>query len=114
MMSEQRLSLIHHSAFIIHHLFNSPVAHDHVLRALVLARLVAAGRLAPRGDGVATARGLALAAAVRVIDRVHGDAADVRADALPARAPGLAEGDVLVLDVAHLPDGRHADDRHAP
>src|SRR5918998_3147750 len=50
-------------------LLHSPVAHDHLRRALVLARLVAARRLAPGRDGVAPARGLALAAAVRVIHR---------------------------------------------
>src|ERR671913_2433164 len=94
-------------------LLHSPVAHDHVARALVLARLVAAGGLAPGRDGVAPARGLALAPAVRVIHRVHRHAADVRPDAVPARAPGLAVGDVLVLDVADLPDGRHADDGDA-
>src|SRR6202034_4313575 len=41
-------------------------------------------RLTPRADRVATARALALAAAVRVVDRVHGNAADGRALALPA------------------------------
>jgi hypothetical protein len=39
--------------------------------------------------GVATAAGAALAAAVRVVDRVHGDAADVRAEAHVARRPAL-------------------------
>src|SRR5919107_3785484 len=95
-------------------LLNAPVAHDHVRGALVLARLVAARRLAPRRHRVAAARGLALAAAVRVVDRVHRDAAHRRADAVPARAPGLAVRDVLVLDVADLADGRVADDGDAP
>src|ERR1043165_9564097 len=100
------LSLLHPSAFILHPLFDSPVAHDHLRGALGLARLVAACRLAPGRDGVASARSLALAAAVRVIHGVHRDAADVRADAVPARAPGLAVRNVLVLDVADLPHGR--------
>src|SRR5205085_5723504 len=43
-----------------------------------------------------------------------GDAADVRAYAVPARAPGLAVGDVLVLDIPDLAHGRVADDGHAP
>ena len=51
---------------------------------------------------------------MRVVDGVHGDAADVGPDAVPARAPGLAVRDVLVLDVADLTDGRVADDGHAP
>jgi hypothetical protein len=50
----------------------------------------------------------AFAAAVRVIDRIHRNAAIVRALAQPALAPGLAERNVFVIDVAHLPDGRHA------
>src|SRR5207237_9611454 len=49
-----------------------------------------------------------------VVNGVHGDAADVRAYAVPARAPGLAVRDVLVLDVTDLADGRVADDGHAP
>ena len=45
-----------------------------------------------------------LAAAVRVVDRVHRDAAALRALALVAVAPGLADLHVLVLGV-----GEHAD-----
>src|SRR5881275_257831 len=95
-------------------LLNSSVAHDHLRGALVLARLVAARRLPPGRHGVTTTRSLALAAAVRVVNRVHRDAADVGPDAVPARAPGLAVRDVLVLDVADLADGRVADDGDAP
>ena len=53
------------------------------------------GELAPRGDellATATTLGLALAATVGVIDRVHGHAAHMRAAAQPAGAAGLAEG----------------------
>src|SRR5919206_4671875 len=46
-------------------------ADDHVRGLLVPARLVALGRLAPRADRVAAAGGPALAAAVRMIDRIH-------------------------------------------
>ena len=56
-------------------------------RSLVLAGLLALGRLAPRRDRVTAARGAAFAAAVRVVDRVHGDAANVRACG-PASACG--------------------------
>src|SRR5262245_64692243 len=55
-----------------------------------------------------------LAPAVRVIDRVHGDATDVRPPPEPARAPRLAVRQVLVLEVAHLPHGGTADQTHAP
>src|ERR1700733_6683220 len=61
---------------------------------------------------VATARALALASAVRVVDRVHGNAADRRPLALPAVTAGLTELDVAVLGVADLTDGRAALDGH--
>src|SRR5579859_4403153 len=64
-------------------------ADDESIRGLVGAGLAALGGLAPRGNQVAAAGGLALAAAVRVVDRVHGHAAHVRAAALVAHAPGL-------------------------
>src|SRR3954462_10082249 len=54
--------------------------------------------------------GLALAATVRVIDRVHRDTADGRALALPAHAARLAPVDVAVVGVAHLADRRAAAD----
>ena len=75
---------------------------------LVAPRLVALGRLAPRAHRMAATRGAALAAAVRMVDRVHGHAAIVRAPALPARPAGLAVVDVLVVRVRHGADRRHA------
>src|SRR5579864_8983061 len=48
---------------------------DKRIGALVVARLVTTRRLAPRGHRVTSARSLALAAAVRVIHRVHRHAA---------------------------------------
>src|SRR6478672_10751311 len=76
-------------------------------RLLLVARAIAQRRLAPRRDRVA-ALVLALAATVRVVDRVHDGAAHGRALTLPARAAGLAAGLVLVRLVAELPDGRAA------
>src|SRR5215472_2296459 len=56
---------------------------DHVVRALVVTGLQPLGVPAPRAHRVRVAlAGLALAAAVRVIDRVHGQSAHRRADAL--------------------------------
>src|SRR5690349_1490735 len=55
-----------------------------------------------------SAGSLTLAAAVRVIDRVHGDAAIVRTSSQPAHASGLADRHVLVIGVADLSDRRHA------
>src|SRR5206468_7844360 len=79
---------------------------DELGRALVDARLVTLGRLAPGRDRVRVAlAGLAFAAAVRVVDGVHGEAAGGGPPALPAVAAGLADADDLVLGVAELADG---------
>ena len=51
-----------------------------------------------------TLAGLAFAAAVRMVVRVHRDAAVLRADAEPAVAACLTERDVLMLEVADLTD----------
>src|SRR4029453_13017315 len=81
-------------------------ANDQLVRFLVLlARALAERGHAPRGDRMAAALRLALAAAVRVVDRVHRRAAYAWADALPAAAARLATGLVLVIRVADLPDG---------
>ncbi len=77
-----------------------------MLRPLVLAGLVALGRHAPRGDRMRIAlAGLGLATAVRMVDRVHGRAADGRLDATPALGAGLAEFLQAVLDIADFTDG---------
>src|SRR5439155_290489 len=78
-----------------------------------LAELVADHRHAPWRHRMAAALRLALAAAVRMVDRVHRRAAHRRALAAPAAAAGLAAGDVLVVDVADLADGRPARQRNA-
>src|SRR5262245_30703138 len=80
-------------------------AHDELVGRLVGPRLLALGRLAPRGDRMTAARGAALAAAMRMVDRVHGDTAIVRALAEPALAASLAEVDVAVVGVRHGADG---------
>src|SRR5438045_9025357 len=79
---------------------------DQLVRFLVLrARALAERGHAPRGDRMTAALGLALAAAVRVVDRVHRRAADGGTLAQPPAATGLAAGEVAVVDVAHLSDG---------
>src|SRR5205085_11166733 len=95
-------------------LTSPPRADDQLVGFLVLA----AGPLperghAPRRHGMAAALRLALAAAVRMVDRVHGGAAHGRALALPAAAASLPAGDVLVVDVADLADRGAAGERHA-
>src|SRR5690242_17848923 len=62
--------------------------HDELVGTLVLARLGALCRLAPRSDPVLAALG---AAAVRMIDRVHDDAAVVRHAAAPPLTASLAD-----------------------
>src|SRR5512140_2244111 len=65
--------------------------HDHHLGALVVAGTVTLGQVAPRIDRMAAFAGLAFAATVRVVDRVHHHAAHRRADAHVALDAGLAE-----------------------
>src|SRR6516164_7917868 len=62
-------------------------------------------RLAPRADRMASAGALALTAAKRMVNGVHGDAAHRGTAALPPAPAGLAELDVALLGVAHLTDG---------
>src|SRR6476469_5046922 len=89
-------------------------AHDQLVRRLVLrAGALAERRHAPRSDRMAAALRLAFAAAVRMVDRVHGRAAHGRALAEPATPAGLAARDVAVLDVADLADGRATGEEHA-
>src|ERR1044071_915239 len=61
-------------------LFDSPISDDHLLGALVLARLVPAGRLAPGRHRIAASRSLAFTTAVRMVHRVHRHPAYVRAN----------------------------------
>src|ERR1700692_4534321 len=79
--------------------------HDEFRGALVLARLLAPGRLAPRRHRMPGAAG---AAAERMVDRVHGLAADMAAPAHPAATPGLADRDVHVVGIGHCADGGDA------
>src|SRR6478752_3332398 len=96
------------------HVLSAPaVAHDELLRALVLASLVTLGRRAPRGDRMRVAlASLGLAATVRVVDRVHGGAAHGRLDAAPALRARLAQLLEVVLDVADFTNGGAAVGRH--
>src|SRR3954451_6998012 len=84
-------------------LVRTTTADDQLVAGLVVAG--AAFRLAVRVDRVPATRCLALATAVRVVDRVHRHAADGRPLALPTHPAGLAPVDVALLGVAHLADG---------
>src|SRR6185436_11142492 len=95
-------------------LLDSPISDDHLLRPLVLARLVTACRLAPGRHRIAAAGSLAFAAAMRVVHRVHRHAAYVRANALPTRSTSFTERNILVLNIADLAHRGPAFNRHAP
>src|SRR6266700_3695416 len=90
-----------------HDLLLTPAIHNKLVRSLVVARLESARWLAPRSYRMPPARSLAFAPAVRVIDRVHRNAAIVRALAHPALAPGFAQRNILMIAVADRPDRRH-------
>src|SRR5205823_12232678 len=86
---------------------------DQLVGFLVLAaRALAERRDAPGRHRVAPALRLALAAAVGVVDRVHRRATYGRPLAPPAAPARLAARDVLVVDVADLPNGGAARERH--
>src|SRR5689334_21795790 len=86
----------------------APPGHDVAVRGPRPApRLVALGRLAPRRHRM-VALALALAAPHRMVDGVHDRAPDGWAEALPPHATGLADRDVLVVEIADLADRRHA------
>src|ERR1700733_5300959 len=87
-----------------------PTFDDEDIGPLVVASLVTAGRLTPRRDGMTSARGFTFATTVRVIDRVHRNTTVGGTNTFPAVAPGLADGDVLVVRVANLADSRHTVD----
>src|SRR5439155_4556272 len=78
------------------------------IRTFVISRLIAARRLSPRSHRMTAARSLAFAAAMRMIDRVHGNAAVYRAPSHPTNTSCLAYSDVFVIRIPHLSDGRHA------
>src|SRR4051812_41692279 len=83
-------------------------AHDELIGPLVVPRLIATSRLAPRGYRMPSARSLSFTTTVRMIHRVHRNAPVMRTLAQPPRPSRLADRDVLVIDVADLPDRRHA------
>src|SRR6185369_9260825 len=95
-------------------LLDSPIPHNHLLRPLVMTRLVAARRLSPGRYRIAAAGSLAFTATMRMVYRVHRHTADVRTNSAPASTPGFAQRDVLVLDIANLPHRRAAFNRNAP
>src|ERR1700689_363695 len=77
---------------------------DELVGRLVRPGLLALGRLAPRAHRMPAAGRLTLAAAVRMVDRVHGDAAVVRTTSKPATAARLADRRIHVVGIRHRSD----------
>src|ERR1700690_3440450 len=90
-----------------------PRPDDQEIRLRPAPRPVPHPRLPPRRLGGHARRGLALAAAVRMVTRGHRDAPGLRSKAHVAGPAGLPEALVLVVQVGNLPDRRHAAQRHA-
>src|SRR4029077_486357 len=85
--------------------------HDELRRTLVLACLHSFGRLFPRRDRMPAAAG---APAERMIDRIHGLAADMAAPSHPAVTPALADRLVHIVGVRHGADRGDAAAVHQP
>src|SRR5574341_2593898 len=79
-----------------------PAADNELGARLLLVPRLPSLRLAPGAARRPAARALALAAAQRVIHRIHGHAPHPRVPAQPARLPRLADRLELVVRVPHL------------
>src|SRR6266498_4717162 len=77
-----------------------PASHDERIAQLATAGLETLGDLAPRRARVTAAGSLALATTHRVVHGIHRHASHRRRPAQPAVAAGLAQRNVLVVDVA--------------
>src|SRR5262245_39439738 len=62
--------------------------------------------------GIALAR-FPFTAPMRMVDRIHDDATDVRATAQPSVASCFADGNVLVIEVTDLANCGHAGGQHS-
>src|SRR5579875_373536 len=91
-----------------------PPTNDVFIRALVMARLEAHRWFAPGRLWLPANWRASLATAVWVVNWVHHRATHMRTAAQIARAPSLAQANILVIKVAHLPDGRHAVQMNEP
>src|SRR5271170_5077436 len=91
----------HGSASLLAHVAR---CDDKLVGRLVRPGLLALGRFAPWAHRMPAAGRLTLAAAVWMVDRVHGDAAIVRTASEPATAAGLADRRIHVIGVRHRAD----------
>src|SRR5450631_2855559 len=80
--------------------------HDKRVRPLIVPRLVATRRLAPRRHRMTSTGSLAFTAAMRVVHRVHRNTAVMRTFPHPPRTSRLAPRHVFVVRISHLPNRR--------
>src|SRR5215813_14422507 len=92
-------------------LFLSPT-HDETVCAFVIARLVAACRLAPWSHRVTSTRSLTFTASVRMVHGIHGNTAIDGTAPHPALASSFADGNVLVVQISDLSNRCHAVNKH--
>src|SRR5437667_6512067 len=83
--------------------------HNELVRSFVVARLVTQRRHTPRRHRVITLHP-AFTAAVRMIDRIHHDAAHRRPNAFMTRAPRFTDSHIFLIEITDLPDGCEAID----
>src|SRR5581483_8423188 len=88
--------------------------HNPTVGTLVVSCFKASSGLAPGRHRVTAAGSFSFTAAVWMIDRVHSHATVMRRLAQPASPPRFAERDILVIEIANLPDCGHALDRNTP
>src|SRR5262245_58370876 len=93
---------------------DSPISHNHLLRALVVTRLVAARRLAPGRHRIPAAGSLSFATTVRVVHRIHRHTTNMRPNPAPAGASGFSQRNVFMFDIAYLAHSRATLDWHSP
>jgi hypothetical protein len=81
--------------------------YNKLARRFVMPRLLAVRETPWRAPGSSTG-GLALATAKWMVDGVHHHATDPRSHTHPACPAGLADADILVIQIPYLADSRHA------
>src|SRR5690349_3822684 len=85
-------------------LLGLPPPYNIAIGAGILSCSNATSRLAPLGLGMHTNRRAALATTMGMVTRVHNRSAHFRPATHPALPSGLADPDILVIEVANLAD----------
>src|SRR5262245_1464276 len=81
--------------------------HDELVGSFVVSSLVTKRRLAPRRQWVISLHA-AFTSAMRMIHRIHHDTTDGRSNSHVSGSSGLSDGDVLMIEISDLTDGRRA------